>query len=206
MHLTTEQLDALQELLNMGVGRAADSLNQMTEKPIRLQTPKIQIGTMQDLVSGFILGESDKLSAIRLPFCGAFSGSAFIVFLSDGAAQLVNHLTGEAGNLESLDVLKEATLTEVGNILLNGVMGTVVNVLNQPLTYSVPTYIEASMENLLEMDSSQASEYILWTQTQCTIEEFNTTGVILLMFGVRDLILLQSALAELTGATPSSHD
>jgi|GEM_PF-5736782 len=62
MHLTPEQFDALQELLNMGVGRAADSLNQMTGKPIGLQTPKIQIGTTQDLVSGFIFGASGQLA------------------------------------------------------------------------------------------------------------------------------------------------
>ncbi|MDP8932928.1 MAG: chemotaxis protein CheC, partial [Cyanobacteriota bacterium] len=37
MKLSTRQLDALQELVNIGIGQAAGVLNDMIESPIRLQ-------------------------------------------------------------------------------------------------------------------------------------------------------------------------
>ena len=49
MRLTPEQEDALKELLNIGVGRAAGSLNQILDKPITLQVPSIMIAEVSDL-------------------------------------------------------------------------------------------------------------------------------------------------------------
>ena len=49
MYISPEHLDALQELLNIGVGRAAGSLNQMLGKPIRLYIPLIQWEMIEDL-------------------------------------------------------------------------------------------------------------------------------------------------------------
>jgi chemotaxis protein CheC len=43
MKLTARQLDALQELVNIGIGQAAGILNDMIDSPIRLQIPYVQI-------------------------------------------------------------------------------------------------------------------------------------------------------------------
>lgn len=205
MHITPEQLDALQELLNIGVGKAAGALNQMIGKPIRLQIPYVKIGKISDLVSESSQSDTGALAAVRLPFSGSFSGSAFMLFPTESAEQLVSHLTGEVNDPESINVMKEATLTEIGNILINGVMGSITNVLNQQLIYTVPTYLETTLGNLLEMDRDETSDYILWAQTKCTIEDFDTGGEVLLMFGVRDLYLLQSALEALTSSATTVH-
>ena len=49
MFISLEHLDALQELLKIGVGRAAGFLNQMLRKPIRLHIPFIQSGKIEGL-------------------------------------------------------------------------------------------------------------------------------------------------------------
>jgi chemotaxis protein CheC len=200
MHITAEQLDALQELLNIGVGKAAGALNQMIGKPIRLQIPYVRVGKISDLINESSHSEQGALAAVRLPFTGSFSGSAFMLFPTESAEQLVAHLTGEANDSETINVMKEATLTEIGNILINGVMGSITNVLDQQLFYTVPTYLETTLGRLLDMDGGDSTEYMLWAQTKCTIEDFNTGGEVLLMFGVRDLYLLQSALEALTSS------
>ena len=104
-----------------------------------------------------------------------------------------------------MNVLKEATVTEIGNIVINGVLGSITNMLQKQLNYSVPTYMETTLGQLLDLDNAQDSDFILWAQTKCTIAEFNTAGDILLMFGVRDLKLLQTALDALLGTQKSSH-
>ncbi len=205
MYINPEQLDALQELLNIGVGRAAGSLNQMLEKPIRLHIPSIQLGKMEELSQEVQSMKDTTLSSVQLPFKGTFSGSSCLLFPTESATALVVALTGEAEDPDTMDSLREATLTEIGNIVLNGVMGSLANVLNHRITYSVPYYQETSIQGLVHPNPSDSCEMILWAQTQFTVKEYNLTGDIMLMFGVPDLGLLVTAVNEYVLSTTASH-
>jgi len=196
MYISPEQLDTLQELLNISVGRAAGSLNQMLEKPIRLHIPFIQLGKMEELSQEVQKMKDATLSSVQLPFKGTFSGASCLLFPTESAKALVIALTGESEDPDTMDSLREATLTEIGNIVLNAVMGSFANILKHQLIYSVPFYQETSIQKLLQPTPSDSSEMILWAQTQFTIEEYDLTGDIMLMFGVPDLGLLVNAVSE----------
>ncbi len=205
MQINAEQLDALQELLNIGVGRAAGSLNQMLEKPIRLHIPFLQLGKMEELSQEVQKMKDTTLSSVQLPFKGTFSGSSCLLFPTDSAKALVIALTGEPDDPDTMDSLRESTLTEIGNIVLNGVMGSLANILNHQIIYSVPYYQETSIQGLLQPTPSDSSEVILWARTQFTIEEYDLTGDILLMFGIPDLGLLINAVSEFMQPTSTPH-
>ena len=205
MYISPEQLDALQELLNIGVGRAAGSLNQMLEKPIRLHIPFLQLGKMEELSKEVQKMKDTTLSSVQLPFKGTFSGASCLLFPTESAKALVIALTGETEDLDTMDSLRESTLTEIGNIVLNGVMGSLANILKHQLIYSVPFYQETSIQELLQPTPSDSSEIILWAQTQFTIQEYNLTGDIMLMFGVPDLGLLVSAVSETLFSSTGPH-
>lgn len=201
MHISPDQLDALQELLNIGVGRAAGSLNQMLDKPIRLHIPFIQLGKLDELSQDIHKIKEDLLSSVQLPFKGIFSGSACLIFPTECAIALVRALIGESEDPVTMDSLREATLTEIGNIVLNGVMGSLANILQHQITYSVPFYQETSLQELLQPALSDSSEIVLWAQTHFTIEEYDLTGDIMLMFGIPDLGLLLNAISQLSHST-----
>lgn len=205
MQINPEQLDALQELLYIGVGRAAGSLNQMLEKPIRLHIPFLQLGKMEDLSQEVQKMKDTTLSSVQLPFKGTFSGASCLLFPTESAKALVIALTGEAGYPDTLDSLREATLTEIGNIVLNGVMGSLAKILNHQIIYSVPFYQETTIQRLLQPTLSDSSKIILWAQTQFTIQEYDLTGDIMLIFGIPDLGLLINAVSEMMHATTSPH-
>ncbi len=205
MQINPEQLDAIQELLNIGVGRAAGSLNQMLEKPIRLHIPFLQLGRIEELSQDVQNLKDATLSSVQLPFKGTFSGSSCLLFPTDSAKALVIALTGESEDLETMDSLRESTLTEIGNIVLNGVMGSLANILKHQITYSVPFYEETSLQGLMQPRPSDSSEIILWANTHFTIEEYDLTGDIMLMFGIPDLGLLINAINEMMHPTPASH-
>ncbi len=205
MHLSPEQLDALQELLNIGVGRAAGSLNQMIEKPIRLHIPFIQVGTREELTPHIQQIQQAPLSSVQLPFQGTFSGSACLLFPTTSAATLITALIGDEEDSDTMDSLREATLTEIGNIVLNGVMGSLANILHNRITYSVPFYQETSLQELLQPLSSDSCDILLWAQTQFTIEDYAITGDIILMMGIIDMGLLINALNILMTSTSPHH-
>lgn len=197
MNLTAEQLDTLQEIVNVGVGQAAGMLNEMIEFRIHLQVPVLQLLTLSELKDelGTRLGE-DQLSAVQLDFQGSFSGMAQLVFPTESAATLVAVLTGEEPTSPNLDSLKIGTLTEVGNIVINGVMGSIGNMLSQPLSYQVPTYIEEDMSHLMPHEQTEST--VVLAQARFNVEELQVQGDIMLFFNFGSFGLLVAAIDNVT--------
>jgi len=199
MHLTAEQEDALKELLNIGVGRAAGSLNQILEKPITMHVPVIMLVDASDLLLELEKFGNHMLSTVQLPFRGSYVGSATLAFPADTAPKLVEILTGQAMAEDELNSMKVATLTEIGNIVLNGVMGSITNVLTGSITYSVPTYSELSVTNLVQSSQQEGSSVVLWAQTRFTVEEYDLSGDIFLVFDSNRFDAILNAVDAMTG-------
>lgn len=201
MQLTPMQIDVLKELFNIGVGRAVGSLNQMLQTPIQLHVPNLKLVTTQELTG--LLGEKSQqpLSTVQLPFKGSLSGAATLTFPTDSAGKLVGAFIGKDPEEFDLDALKIAALTEIGNIVLNGVMGSLTNILGKEIQYVVPSYAEISMQNILEMSQPEMTQYFLWAQAHFLIEQYEVGGNIMLMLGVDSLETLIKAVDALMSST-----
>ncbi|MEG4812540.1 chemotaxis protein CheC [Microcoleus sp. F8-D3] len=200
MKLSTRQLDALQELVNIGIGQAAGVLNDMIDSPIRLQIPYLQVLTPIDVeqeLEQHLNGE--QIAAVQLKFTGSFGGIAQLVFPTNSAALLVTMLTGEEVGTHDLDSVKIGTLSEVGNIVINGVMGAISNVLQQRLNYSIPTYSEGTITNLLISGGLATDTVVLLAQTSFMIERLHIEGDIILIFNVNSFDTLLTAINQLAG-------
>lgn len=202
MQLTLEQTDALKEIINIGVGRAVGSLNQMLQTPIQLQVPSLQLISALEL-AGELGDESHQpLSTVQLRFKGSISGAATLTFPTDSAGKLVAALMGTDHEEADLDALKTASLTEIGNVVLNGVMGSLTNMLGQQIQYVVPIYSELSMKNLVGLSKSGTSQFYLWAQAHFVIQQCEVEGNIILMLGLDSLETLIQAVDTLMPSTP----
>ncbi len=196
MNITPYHIDALTELINIGVGRAAGTLNQMLEAHVQLQVPSIKIFPYSQIEKILNNVATMSLSVVSLTFKGSFSGTALLAFPSDSASNLVNILAGEESDISDLDSIRIGALTEVGNIVLNGVMGSVSNILKKRLIYSIPVYIEDTVENLLREDGLDSDSTIILAKTELTIKKLQIKGDIILLFRVN----LFNALIEILDA------
>ncbi len=182
--MTEEQLDALQEFINIGVGRAAGMLNEMIESPILLTVPVLKILDSKALrreVESRFRGHS--LSVVKLDFSGEFSGSAELIFPTESASTLVALLTGEDRDSPDLDEVKIGTLTEVGNIVINGVLGSISNLLKQQMNYKLPSYFEDTIDGLMSSNYSFDFDTVfLLAQTKFEIRQLEIIGEIILIF------------------------
>ncbi|MEG4800727.1 chemotaxis protein CheC [Microcoleus sp. ARI1-B5] len=196
MELTADEIDALKELINIGVGSAAGMLNEMIQFPIQLQIPDIELLSARELRSELKKRFGiEPLSTVQLGFSGSFSGSAQLLFPTDSAVNLVSVLTGEEKGSPDLDSLKISTLSEVGNMVINGVMGSIGNILDQPLDYAVPYYAEEEIEELLLKEQSVDCGSVLLAPAHFSIEELQIQGDILLFFDVGSFQMLLKAIA-----------
>jgi chemotaxis protein CheC len=196
MNLTADQIDALKELINIGVGKAAAVLNDMVNCHISLQVPYIKILTPKTLKKEIEELGTHQVSAVRLGFQGPFSGSAALVFPPDSASKLVSALTDEEPGTTDLDSVRVGTLSEVGNIVINGVMGSISNVLKQAINYSLPSYVEDSINNLVTAEEAIHEATVLLARTRFIIELLHIEGDIILIFEVGSFDSLINAIDQ----------
>jgi chemotaxis protein CheC len=197
-----ENMDVLQELINIGVGRAAGMLNEMLETHVILQVPIIKILSLQNIEQE--LGEISRntLSAVRMGFRGSFSGNALLLFPHDSANNLVSVLTGEDSIEDDFDSLRMGTLTEIGNIIINCVMGSVSNVIGKQLSYSIPSYFEDTLLNMLQQNNEDTrSATIILARTHFIVEKHCINGDLILFFEVGSFDALVDSIEQLIEKT-----
>lgn len=200
MYLSEEQIDALQEIFNIGVGRAASSLNELVESSISLQIPFVKLFSFEDLqqeLAQNLIG--DCFSAVRQNFDGSFSGTAELIFPTESASNLVSLLTGEETDSPDLDAVKIGTLSELGNIVINGVLGSMANIFQQYMTYTIPVYIEDTIKNLLDLDKRDDNTFFLLAQASFKIEHLEIVGDIILILEMNSLDVLLTAINQELG-------
>ncbi|NMC48661.1 MAG: chemotaxis protein CheC [Desulfovibrio sp.] len=196
MILTSLQLDVLQELINIGVGRAAGMLNRMVSTHIQLQVPELVVLSVRDLISRYGTRKQEIFSAVQLTFSGNFSGVSALLFPPDSASRLVNIILGNAvAASETVQAMRAETLQEVGNIVLNGVMGSIGNILKENIVFSSPDYVEERFERLVFFGGNTGDEgMVLMARTQFTIKDHLIEGEVLILFSLASFGTLLQAI------------
>ncbi len=174
-------LDVLTEFVNIGVGRAAGILNQMLSSPVTLSVPKVEVIESSD--TGSIVHEvgAETLSIVRLNFSSGLDGIAALLFPRPAAHTFVSLLTGEQPGSIDIDSLKAETLNEVGSILLNGIMGSIANLCEVHVNYSVPEYCETTPLEVCGVECGKGSAVVI-VHAMFIVKEHLIEGKILIVF------------------------
>lgn len=146
--------DAIKELFNMGIGRAADALSQMIQDEVLLSVPHIEVVDRQEAVRIIQERSASEVAAIRQSFRGVFDGTAMLIYPESKSLELVRTLLGDQTPLESLTELEQESLLEVGNVILNACLGSFANMLSTEFRFDLPEYMKGSCSALLN-DSSR---------------------------------------------------
>jgi len=150
MELTALQRDAVTELINIGFGRAADSLSRLTGYRVLLDVPSVAIYPMellQDALANMMTGE---IATVHQVFTGPVAGDA-VLALDEGAAALLKELlTSEPALPLRIDASTQEVVTEVGNVLLNACLGTFGNLLKVHVSFSVPRLTVDTLGQVLD--------------------------------------------------------
>jgi chemotaxis protein CheC len=177
-----EHLADLAEVVNVGLGRAAAALNNLTDSHVELSAPQVELVAVPDLPK--VLGRlaQDTVATVQMVFRGGLEGCAFLVFPQPSAAKLVTAVSGDEAAGSDMGGLRSATLTEIGNILINSVMGTMANVVGRPLKYSLPVYAEEPVMALLSAQGPVEKPLIVVAKTRFHIKTLQVEGNLLLLF------------------------
>jgi chemotaxis protein CheC len=189
--------DSLKELMNIAVGKGAALLNALLTKHISLKVPDVQIISREELSKVYQERPNQELAIIDLYFQGGLSGISKLVFPADSALALTRVLLGSE-DFDDLDAMKAGALTEIGNIVLNSVLGLFSNMLKIEFRYSVPSYHEGSLAEVLGQEDQNQ---LLLARTSFDIEDLNIQGEILLSFELDSLHQFLKLLKDLQSGT-----
>jgi len=180
----TDKIDALKEIINIGVGKGADVLNAMLGAHVNLQVPCLKILSPDEFEQEIQKSSKECLSCINLPFEGNFSGVTELVFTLENASRLIAALTKDQPNVTDMDSIRSGTFSEVGNIVLNAVMGTISNLFGLRFVYSVPSYSEGDFNSLLPIHATMPDAMVLLAHTSFRVDNFEIEGNIILFFEI----------------------
>ena len=113
IELSETERDALSEIVNMGVGRAATSLRQLLREEVLLSVPAVNIVTRRE--ASRLVGETyaPQLVAVQQSFEGPFSGKALLIFPEAQSLELVRSIVGDSYSLEDIMDMEQEDLLRV---------------------------------------------------------------------------------------------
>jgi len=190
------ELDALTELVNIGVSRAAASLGAMVHEQVLLSAPRVLVVSRTD--AALLLGprENELLVAVRQAFQGEVSGRALLIFPEKNSLELVRAVAGEHLSLEDILELEHEALAEIGNVILNACMATIANLLHRSLTMSLPEVVRATSGGLFDLAVSMADDVVLFVHINFSLKGRQIVGYVAMVMDFASLASLRALIAE----------
>ncbi|AOR80719.1 chemotaxis protein CheX (plasmid) [Novosphingobium resinovorum] len=189
--------DALTEIVNIGVSRAASSLRKMIGDQVFLSVPSIEVVSQKRAARLISEREVTDLVAVRQDFSGPFSGRALLIFPETNSLELVRAVTG--GELSAQDVLdmEQEALAETGNVILNSCLATMANMLRRSLTMTIPEVLRGTGASLFEVsEDGKTDGLVLFLYIDFAVRSRDIRGYIAMIMDLPSLAMLKELLGE----------
>ena len=199
MNLTELETDALNELFNIGLHRAAASLSDLTGKRVVVELPRLWVCSMGELKDRLLEVVDGDLATVHQFFGGAIAGDAVLLLEYDKAVQLADLMTGGDVALGGrLDQSAREVIAEIGNVVLSSCLGAFGNVLHVAVSFSVPRIHIESLDGMMRsvvIEREQGIPYALVAATRFTLSGLEISGYLIVVIGVKSLELVSQALS-----------
>ncbi|MGX7703397.1 chemotaxis protein CheX [Methylobacterium sp. Gmos1] len=194
--LTELQQDAFTELVNIGISRAAASLRQMIGTQVLLSVPSVEIVSRQAAARLIGQREAAPLVVVHQDFEGAFAGRALLIFPQENGRELVRAVAGEELSPEEVAALEDEALAETGNIILNGCLATMANMLQRTLTMSLPGIARGDGPRIFGTETGGADSLVLFLYIDFSVSERDIRGYLAMLMDLPSLENLRGLVDE----------
>ena len=191
------ELDALTELVNIGVSRAATSLREMVGEQVHLSVPNVALVSREQAIATLSEREASKLVAVHQVFEGDITGRALLIFPETKSLELVRAVTGGDLPLEDIIELEQEALAETGNVILNGCLSTMANLLQRSLKMSLPEIIRGESRQFFELaPPPEAGDLVMFLYIHFAVRQRDINGYIAMLLDMPSLAALKILLGE----------
>ncbi len=185
---TPRHADAFREIFNIGIGRAASAMSKLVYETVKLSVPRLDILQLCQLPQ--VLSESlpDDLALVRQDFTGAASGSVYLLMSHRAGLKLINALVHDTlSNKADIDEADRMLLVEVGNILINALVGSIANTLGIEFAFGQATCNLGDANLIVGEARIKESDYVLFLETLFLLPGKHIGGNLVILLGSADM-------------------
>jgi chemotaxis protein CheC len=147
--LSADKLDALRELVNMGMGAAGAALAQALGAFVELTVPDLGFTDRRSLAGLLDAGPwaTLDLEAVRQPFFGAFTGESMMIFDERVHAQLADlpaYALATGGKPTTAE--QQETLLDLANVVIGACVNGIAEPLQENVSFAAPERLGARSE------------------------------------------------------------
>ena len=191
--LTELELDALTELVNIGVSRAAVSLAKMCGEEVTLTVPAVVTVSAAEAAKMIGEGSRERLVGVEQDYSGDISGRALLVFPEVNSLELVRAVAGAAVDPADIPAMAPEALLETGNVVLQACLGSLANMLQRHLDISTPSLVEGAASDLL---GRIASERVVFVYVNFVLSGRQVRGYIALLMDLAAFTALKRLVGD----------
>jgi chemotaxis protein CheC len=138
--LTEDQSDALQELSNVAMGRAGESLSNLLDTFVILSVPRVRVVDVSEVADAVAAMDRapDVVTAVRQAFFPKIRGEAITLFGPEGCRDLAD-LMGHEGELDGPK--EQELLLDTANILVGAVLNGLGEQMETTFSYTPPSLL-----------------------------------------------------------------
>lgn len=199
--------DILKELFNISVGQAACMLSEIVNKTVVLDIPKIEILNSAEKLSQLQLesqlpsGTNGALMVSSITFQEKLTGEANLIFPAEKMKSFVNLCLGEEDEMYDshmnftdidFDVIKE-----IGNIILNAIVGGIGNHLDIQLKYASPEVQVFDRDDFEKGIKSKKELCLLFLYIRFGIDNTEIEGAVIVSLTISALTDLMKTITKI---------
>ncbi len=195
--LSELEFDALTELVNLGINQAAHSLAKMVREEVILSIPKLSLVNKEEVIHILAQRELKELVAVHQIFEGDITGRAFLIFPEAKSLELVRAVIGRDLSIEEIIEIEQEALAETGNVILNGCLATIANLLQRSLKISLPEVLRGEVSELFDLEPPpEAADIVMLIYINFAFRQSNIEGYIAMLMDMPSLAALKLLLGE----------
>ncbi len=174
-HLTSEQIDALTEIVTIGAGNAATALSQMLGKKVTIDIPSVETCSIGDAARIFG-GEEELVTSVYMEMLGDLSGVILFSFQKNEGNRFADLLLShKKGKTKVLNEMAISSLKETSTILSGAYLNAIAKLLGLRIMITSPSLAQdmagAIIDAILAEISKEANFAIVMNTELVIVDE-----------------------------------
>lgn len=192
LSLDTVQNDALTEIFNISLGRAAAALGKLVKAEIIMRVPSFQFLSLTAAAEQLNGLGQQHICGVSQRFEGLFAADVILMFPEERSLEIVHMmLDNDLYGLSELSELEQEAMSEIGNIIINACIATIANISGAHFSSTLPIFRRGSSLEILKSSNNTSNtsntrdEGVLFVYIDFNITQRQITGYLAFMMSIQ---------------------
>lgn len=191
--------DALTEVFNIGVGQAAAAMSQMVNEEVSLSVPRFVFTSRKAVAKTLTDDVGQRICGVSQRFQGTFDADAILMFPESKSLEIVRMMIGDDIPLEELTDMEQEALSEIGNIILNALIGSLANIFGCEFSCSLPVFHLGTSSEILQVDETSDNATVLLLHIDFNLEKRQINGYVAFLLDISSMQGLKDSINRFIG-------